>query len=139
MGFKQPDLVPLGDPSPTLPAAKNNVIKAIQVTRTESGAQVKAKLPAQASVIGVTYFGTTASDATTSASIAVNLIRDGVTFSTGTVDVKTNGTVTAIVNMTNLPNIQPTPLGGDIIVSTTKSTSGAETTGGPFKFTISYV
>lgn len=139
MGFLANEVVPSGTISPITPPGKHPQHKVIQVTRTESGAQVKALLPAQSSVLYVTVHGSVASDATTSASVAVNLIQGGVTISTGSVDVKTNGTVTAIVQMTNLPNIQPIPAVGDIIVSTTKSTSGAETVGGPWKFSIEYV
>lgn len=139
MGFKQLEITPLASPSPTTPGAKSAEYKVFSVTRTESAAATKAVLPSQASVLKVMYYGTTASDATTSASIAINLIQGGVTFSTGTVDVKTSGTVTALVNMTNLPNVQAIPPAGDIMVSATKTTSGAETTGGPFKFAVEYV
>ena len=139
MGFKQLDITPSASPSPTTPSGKETLQKVFSVTRTETAAATKAVLPSQSSVLKVLYHGTTASDATTSASIAINLIQSGVTFSTGTVDVKTSGTVTALVQMTNLPNVQAIPPAGDILVSATKTTSGTETTGGPFKFSIEYV
>lgn len=138
MGFKANDLSPSQITS-TTPPGKINQFKVVQVARTESGAVQKAVLPASSSVITVRVHGSVASDATTSASVAINLIKSGVTFSTGSVDVKTSGTVTAFVQMTNLPNVEPTPWEGDIIVSATKTTSGAETVGGPWKFSIEYV
>lgn len=138
MGIKQSELTPTVV-TPLTPPGHRPAAKVVQVLRTESGTVQKAILPASASVAEVLFHGSVASDATTSASLAITLLQGGVTFSSGTVDVKTSGTVTAIVQMTNLPNVQQAPSTGDIIVNMAKTTSGAETVGGPWKLTLRYL
>lgn len=138
MGFKQLDVTPLQVTAQT-PPGKDHLVKVFQVARTESGAVQKVVLPGSTSILSVRVYGSTASDATTSASVAINVNQAGSTISTGSVDVKTNGTVTAIVQMSSLPNLEATPWNGDLSITATKSTSGAETTGGPWKFAVEYV
>ena len=139
MGFKQIEVVPT-QISPLQPSGKAHQIKVFQVARTDTVAVVKAMLPAQASVTNVYLYRGTASDAGTTASVTIAVNDNSGTISTGSYDVKTNGAVTGIVNMTNLPNIEPLPLNGDLkILATYTETGTASTTGGPWKVAIEYV
>ena len=143
MGIKQSDLItPLTNgPSPLIPAGKPDNTKVFQVTRTDTAAGiVKAILPAQSSLTGVWIYGSTNSDAATTATVTITVSNNGGTVSTGVVDVKANGTVTAIVQMSNLPNIEAIPSNGDLkVVATYAETGGASTTGGPWKVRLEYV
>lgn len=142
MGVKQVELVPISSTGPTvlIPAAKDKVAKVFQATRSDTTAVVKAVLPADATVTGVMVYGGTASDAATTATVVVTVVTNSGTISTGTVDVKTNGATTALVQMTALPNIEPLPLLGDLQIKAVYAETGtASTTGGPWKFLIEYV
>lgn len=142
MGIKQSELVPIGvlGPTPITPAAKNEVGKFFQVTRTDTVAVLKTAIPAQASIIGVTMYGGVASDAATTATLTLTVSNNTGTISTGTVDVKANGATTALVQMTNLPNIEPLPAQGDIRVTAVYAETGtASTVGGPWKFRLDWV
>lgn len=142
MGIKQVELVPINTtgPTPTIPGAKNTVGKYFQVARTDTASSVKCVLPAQASIVQVTVYGGTASDAATTATVTLTVTNNSGTVSTGVVDVKANGATTALVQMSNLPNIEPLPLAGDLKISAVYAETGtASTTGGPWKFGIDWV
>jgi hypothetical protein len=142
MGIKQVELVPINTsgPTTTIPGAKNTIAKYFQVTRTDTASAVKCVLPACASVVQVTVYGSTASDAATTATVTLTIANNSGTISTGTVDVKTNGATTAFVQMTNLPNIESIPAAGDLRISAVYAETGtASTTGGPWKFGIDWV
>lgn len=142
MGIKQVELVPINTngPTPLVPGAKPTIAKYFQVTRSDTASTLKAVLPAQASVVQVTVYGSTASDAATTATVTLTIANNSGTISTGVVDVKANGATTAIVQMSNLPNIEPLPAAGDLRISAVYAeTGGASTTGGPWKFGIDWV
>jgi len=142
MGLLATDIVPtaVNGPSAITPAPKEHKLKVIQVARTDTVASTKAILPANFSVYNVYIYRSVASDAGITASVTVNIIKDGSTVSTGSYDVKGGGAATAIVQMTNLPLVQPVPMGGDIIIQAVYAeTGGASTTGGPWKIAIDAV
>ena len=142
MGFLATDVTVLSATGPTvlIPTSKEHASKIFQVARTETAAVVKAVLPADASVYNMYVYGSTVSNAATTATVTINIKKDGSTISTGTVDVKTNGATNALVQLSNLPNIQQVPIGGDITVEAVYAETGtASTSGGPWKFVIEYV
>lgn len=134
MGFKQVDLVPFYV-SPSNPASKSSENLLIQVSRTDTVASVKSILPADASILGLSVFGSVASDAATTATITFTVANNSGTISTGSYDVKTNGAVTGgVSNLTNMPNLEPLPLNGDLRISAVYAETGtASTTGGPWR------
>lgn len=142
MGIKQVELVPINTngPTATIPGSKSILGKYFQVTRTDTASAVKAVLPAQASIVQVMVYGSVASDAATTATVTITVTNNSGTVSTGTVDVKANGATTALVQMTNLPNIEPLPATGDLKISAVYAETGAaSTTGGPWKIGIDWV
>lgn len=142
MGIKQVELVPINTngPTATIPGSKQTMGKYFQVVRTDTASTLKAILPAQASIVQVTLYGSVASDAATTATVTLTVANNSGTISTGVVDVKTNGATTAIVQMTNLPNIEPLPAAGDLRVTAVYAETGtASTTGGPWKIGIDWV
>lgn len=140
MGFLATDVTPLQSPSPLIPSGKEHQVKIFSIARTNTVSAVKVVLPADSSIINVWAYGSTASDAATTASVTITAANNGGTISTGSYDVKTNGAVTGIVQMSNLPNLEPRPLNGDITISAVYAETGtASTTGGPWKFVVEYV
>lgn len=139
MGFKALDLTPL-NVTPVTPASKQVQTKVFSVSRTDTVSSVKVKLPGDVSILGVTVYGSVASDAATTATVVTTAANNSGSISAGTVDVKANGATTALVQMTSLPNIEPNPLVGDISLSAVYAETGtASTTGGPWKFVVSFV
>jgi hypothetical protein len=143
MGIKQSEFItPLASgPSPLIPSGKPDATKVFQVTRTDTAAGiVKAILPGQSTVTGVYIYGSVASDAATTASVTITISNNSGTISTGSYDVKASGAITAIVQMSNLPNIETSPTNGDLkVVATYAETGTASTTGGPWKVRLEYV
>lgn len=142
MGIKQVELVPINSngPTATIPGSKQTLGKYFQVARTDTASTLKAVLPGQASVVQFTIYGSTASDAATTATVTFTIANNGGTISTGVVDVKANGATTALVQMSALPNIEPIPANGDIKISAVYAeTGGASTTGGPWRVGIDWV
>lgn len=142
MGIKQSDLVtPLASgPSPLNPTGKPLNCKVIQVPRTMTAATLLAMLPAQASIVNIDVLASVNSNAATTASVTLTVSNNSGTISTGSVDVKANGATTNNVTMTNLPNIEPLPLNGDIKITAQYAETGtASTLGGPWNFVITYV
>lgn len=136
MGIKQSELIPVGvlGPTPITPAAKPDLSKFFQVTRTDIASVVKARLPANASVVVVTLYGSVASNALTTGTVTINITDNTGIISTGTVDVKTSGATTALVQMSNLPLLESNPPTGDISISAVYAETGAASTlGGPWK------
>lgn len=139
MGFKTLDVTPL-QITPITPPGKTHLVKVIQVSRTDTVASVKAQFPASSSFIAVRQYGSVASDAATTAAVTLTISNNTGTVSSGSADVKTNGATTNIVNMSNLPNLEPTPLTGDYTLTAVYAETGtASTTGGPWKFVIEFV
>ena len=140
MGFLATDITPLQSPSPLIPSGKEHQIKVFQVSRTDTVSSVKAVLPADSSVFNVWLFRNGVSNAATTATVTITVANNGGTISTSSYDVKTSGDTTAVIQMTNLPNIQPTPLNGDLTVTAVYAETGtASTLGGPWKIGIEYV
>lgn len=141
MGIKQVELVPVSSTGPTqlIPTGKEDSLKVFQVTRTDTVATVKAVAGASSSIIQVTMYGGVASDSATSASVTLTVSNNTGVISTGVVDVKANGATTALVQMSNLPNIEPIPALGDLQIKAVYAEVGASTVGGPWKFRVDYV
>jgi hypothetical protein len=142
MGFLATDITVLSSTGPTtnIPALKDVVVKAFKVAKTETTDTLKVVLPGDASIIGVKVFGSTASDAGTSATLTFTVANNSGTVSSGTYDVKTNGAVTGEVTMSGLPNLQPVPLNGDLtIVAKYGETGTASSTGGPWNVLVTYI
>lgn len=139
MGFKQVDIVPLATISPITPPGKPDLHKVFQVSRTDTVASVKALVPAQSSILYFILHGSVNSNAATTASVTIQVSDNSGIISTGSVDVKANGATTAIVQMTNLPNVEPVPLNGDLTITAIYAETGtASTAGGPWKISIAY-
>lgn len=145
MGFKQVELVPLvlttTGPTPLTPSGKSTNAKIFQVSRTDTATVLKAALPATASVLGINIHGSTNSNAATTATIVVTISDNTGVISTGTaIDVKGSGTVSAALQMTNLPNLENFPNNGDLQIKVIYAETGtASTSGGPWVFDINYV
>ena len=142
MGFLASDITPISSLGPTtlIPSAKDVQTKVFQIARTESSSTVKAILPADASIIEISKFGSTNSDAGTSSTLNVVVANNTGTISSGTNDLKTTGTTTSHIQMSSLPNIQPVPLTGDLKVSAYVTEVGtASTVGGPWYIKVMYV
>ncbi|CAB4130568.1 hypothetical protein UFOVP128_12 [uncultured Caudovirales phage] len=142
MGFLASDITPISSlgPTPLIPTAKDIQTKVFQIARTESTSTLKMMLPADASVVEVSKYGSTNSDAGTSSTLNVVIANNTGTISSGTADMKTTGTTTSHVQMSNLPNIQPLPLAGDLKVSAYVTEVGtASTAGGPWYIKVLYV
>lgn len=140
MGFLATDFTPLQSPSVLIPSNKDYTVKVIQVARTDTVSSVKAVLPADASVMNVWLYRNGVSNAATTATVTITIANNGGTISTGTYDVKVGGDTSAVVQMNNLPNIEPRPLNGDLTVSAVYAETGtASTSGGPWKLSVDYV
>lgn len=142
MGIKQSELIPIGvlGPTPITPGGKADLSKFFQVTRTDTVATLKARVPASVSVAAVTLYGSVNSDALTTATVTLVISNNAGVISTGTYDVKGAGIVTGLVQMTNLPNIEPNPPLGDLSITATYAETGtASTVGGPWRVRVLYV
>ena len=142
MGFLNSDFTPLSTLGPTvlIPSSKDVTVKVFKVSRSDTTATLKAVLPADASVLAIKFFGGTASDAGTSATMTFTITNNSGTVSSGTYDVKTNGATTGDPTLSGLPNVTPVPLTGDLQVKATYAEAGtASTTGGPWNCQITYV
>lgn len=142
MGFKQVELVPIGvlGPTPITPASKSVQELVFQVTRTDLTAVLKAQLPGDSSLLGLTFYSATNSNAGTTASVTFNVSNNGGVISTGTVNALTGGATTAGVQMSNLPNIEQNPLQGDLKITAQYAETGtASTAGGPWIVGVRFV
>lgn len=138
MGFKQSDLVPF-QVTPISPVGKSSENRVFQVSRTDTVASVKSMLPADASLLGLTLFGSTNSNAGTTATVTFTVANNTGTISTGSVNVLTTGSATNDVQMSNLPNLEGLPLTGDITISAVYAeTGGASSSGGPWRVRVFY-
>lgn len=141
MGFKAIDLAPIAanGPSATTPFNKDVVVKAFTINRTDTASTVKCVLPADATIIDIRVFSTTASNAGTSAVINVGNPSSATYFLNG-VDVKTSAGKLNTSGATNLFNLENTPLGTDIQITGQYVEAGTvSTAGGPFYVTVEYV
>lgn len=138
MGIKGSDLAPI-QVTPYTPPGKEVKTKIFQVARTDTVTAVKAQLPANVSIIDIRFFTNTASDATTSASISLG---NGTT-TTAFVNAQDVKTAAGIVRPTstvgNIAVTETVPLGGNIQITATYLSSGAQTVGGPWVVFVDYV
>lgn len=157
MGYKQvADLTPLNPayPTPLNPVRKEYAIVPFQVLRTDTAANIKkAVLPADATILGFRIYGGTASNAVTTATIALTgkgVGPSGATFNFGTVNVLAAGqgagtfllntTVNAVTGTFNLERPPAVQTSGDIyLFAQYAETGGASTTGGPWIILVEYV
>lgn len=140
MGFLATDISPLQPVSALIPTSKDVQTKVFQIARTASTATLEMVLPADASIIEVSKFGSANSDAGTSSTLTVTAANNTGTISTGTADLKTTGSTTSHVQMSNLPNLQAVPAAGDIRISAQVVEVGtASTVGGPWYVKVLYV
>ena len=142
MGLLATDVTPFQPTGPTvlIPTAKDTYVKVFQVARTDTGSVLKAVLAADATITRLDFYGGTASDAGTSATVSLTVANNSGTLSTGSVDVKANGATTARIQMSNLPNLEPRPLLGDITIKATYAETGtASTTGGPWFILVEFI
>lgn len=141
MGFKALDFNPFPTQiSPITPPGKAELHKVFTVARTDTASTLKALVPAQSSIVAVTLYGSVASNAATTATATITISNNSGVISTGTYNVLTNGATTGIVQMSNLPNEEPTPLNGDLKINVQYAETGtASTLGGPWKVRVAYV
>ena len=146
MGIKLDDVSPLNPayPSPLNMVRKTAVTVAFGASRAMTAATKVAVLPADATILGVKFFPTVASNAGTTATITLTAtaVATGAVTTLGVIDVK--GTVvSAPVQSANYFNLERAPAvqtSGDIYIKATYAETGtASTAGGPFYFTIDYV
>lgn len=139
MGFATSDFTST-NPTTTTPPGRAELHRVFQIARTETVSTLKAVLPAQSSVIGIFLYGSTVSNAATTATVTVTISDNTGVISTGSYDVKTNGALTGMLQMTNLPNVTQLPPNGDLKISAVYAETGtASTAGGPWKVRIAYV
>lgn len=141
MGFRVTDITPLSATGPTtlIPTAKDIQTKVFAVARTDTASTLKVVLPADASIVSIQKSAGANTDSATSSTVTLTVTNNGGTISTGSYDVKNSGTAAGFVAMSNLPNIEPVPLTGDVKISAQYAEVGASTTGGPWYFTVQYV
>lgn len=142
MGFRASDIDVISSTGPTvlIPTSKDLVVKAFSVPRTQTVAALEAVLPADASIVEITSAAGVASDAATTATVTITVADNSGTISTGVFNAKTNGAIATLVPQSALPNIQPSPLNGDLRISAVYAETGtASTTGGPWVFFVKYV
>jgi hypothetical protein len=117
----------------TTPAAKSDSVTLFQVARSDTVSSLKAVLPAQASVLSLQSYRNGVSNAGTSATMTVTISNNTGVISTGTYDLKANGDMNQQIQMTNLPNLEPLPLLGDLQINAVYAETGtASSSGGPW-------
>lgn len=142
MGFLATDFVPLATVGPTvlIPSNKDVVVKVFTVSRSDTANTLKAVLPADASILSMKVFGSTASNAGTTAVVNFTVTSNAGTITSGSYNVLSNGAVTGDVTLPGLPNIMPVPLTGDLQISAQYVETGtASTAGGPWNVSVTYV
>lgn len=142
MGFKAIDITPISalGPTATSPYNKDVVVKAFAVNRTDTVATVKCVLPGDATIIDMRVFSPAVSDALTTAVISVGIPGTNTKY-LDTVDVKTAaGMIRPTAKLTNIMNLENTPITGDITINAIYAETGtASTVGGPFYVIVEYV
>lgn len=131
---------PAANVTTNVPVGKDVTAKVFQVARTDTAARLALELPADATVLRIERCASTASNAATTAGVTITVANNGGTVSSATDDVKTNGGSAGIVSMTNLPNVEPLPLNGDLTVTVQYAETGtASSAGGPWNYIVTYV
>lgn len=131
---------PAANVTSTVPVTKDTYTKTFQVARTDTASAVKLILPADATVLNVVRSGSSVSNAATTATVTITIANNGGTVSTKADDVKASGATTGFVEMSNLPNVEPRPLNGDLTISAVYAETGtASSSGGPWNYTVTFV
>lgn len=142
MGIKQIDLVPIASYGPTAlsPTSKYIELKAFQVTRSDTTASIKCVLPGDSTIISFSIFSTAVSNAATTATVSVGIPGNN-TYYINAADVKTAaGRIALTSNLTNIMNLENTPVSTDIQINAIYAETGtASTSGGPFYVIVEYV
>jgi hypothetical protein len=100
---------------------------------------LKVVLPGDSTILSIQKTVGTNTDSATSSTVTLTVANNGGSISTGSVDVKTLGATAGFVGMSNLPNLEPVPLTGDLKLSAQYAEVGASTVGGAWYFTVYYV
>lgn len=131
---------PVAAVTSTVPVARTVNAVVFQVARTEVASSVKLVLPADSTILSIMREAVAASDALTTAAVTLTVTSNGATISTKSDDVKGSGAATAFVSMPSLPNPEPRPLVGDLLISAVYAETGtASTVGGPWNYVVQYV
>lgn len=142
MGINVLDVNPIASYGPTAQSqpAKEDLQKYFSVSRTDTAANiVKAVIGASSSPVFVTLFGSSNSNAGTTATVTINISDNSGVRSTGTVNLLTGGATTAFVQMTNLPLLQAIPPNGDFKITAQYAETGTVSTlGGPWTMRVSF-
>jgi hypothetical protein len=143
MGFLAVDLAPVATtgPSVNIPPAKDLLLKAFTLARTDTTAVLKLVLPADATIVDVDVYGV-ASNAGTTATVSVGTTSANANEILNGQDVKTAGGRIRPTTAwsTNYPNVVGYPLGADIqIWAKYAETGGASTLGGPYTILVYYI
>lgn len=142
MGIKATDLNILSatGPTVTIPGNKDPRKQFFQFSRTTTTATIVARLPGDASITSVVLFGSANSNAGTTATATFTIANNSGTISTGTVNLLTGGATTAMVAMSNLPNLENIPIQGDLTVTVQYAETGTVSTlGGPWTCEVNFV
>jgi len=141
MGLRLPDITPFAStgPTPLVPTAKDIQSKTFTVARTDTASTLKVVLPGDSTILSIQKTVGTNTDSATSSTVTLTVANNGGSISTGSVDVKTLGATAGFVGMSNLPNLEPVPLTGDLKLSAQYAEVGASTVGGAWYFTVYYV
>lgn len=142
MGFKAIDITPIASYGPTAvsPSSKDVVVKAFQVSRTDTTASVKAVLPGDATILDIRIAGV-ASNAATTATVSIGSTSTSTEY-VNAQDVKTAGGMIRPTTTfsTNLPNLESTSPAADLpIYAKYAETGAASSAGGPYTVIIEYV
>lgn len=129
---------PAAQVTATVPVAKDIQIKTFQISRTDTVSSTKLILPADATLLFIESPQSVASDSATSATATVTMSNNSGSVSVGADNVKTNGATTRFVPMTNLPNVEPLPLNGDLVITGVYAEVGASTVGGPWTYIVAF-
>lgn len=141
MGLKTSDLTaPIYGPTTLTPPGKDHLTKTFTLARTDTVADVKAVLPASATIMDFRIYGPASNAATTA---TINL---GTTVAATEIlnaqDVKTAGGLVRPTTSVQsfVPNLEPVPWVGDIQIWAKYAETGtASTLGGPWVVMIDYI
>lgn len=143
MGISVLDVNPVASYGPTAqtPPGKPDLSKFFRVARTDTAAGiVKAVVPGSASVILLQFYGSSNSNAGTTATVTITISDNTGVRSTGTVNVLTNGATSAAIQMSNLPLLTNEPTNGDVKITAQYAETGtAGSSGGPWTVRVLYV
>lgn len=122
------------------PKPRDSLVKLFNIARTNTTAAQFTTLPKHAVITGMYVIGAVASDATTSASVSIGTTTTNSNELMATFDVKTAATGEGYspAGAAAVGSAMATPLTVDTPVYGKYTSSGAETTGGPWTIKIEY-